>query len=190
MFVPFILPFQITATALGVLVVCAVLILPRFGMKLVPAILLSLLLAGIAFIPLCAGIKSVVDSARFGGFAYGSTASITDPYIEIPPSATDITVYRTGMGHHTRFTVPEDELQKWLVGVRAEYERSWHGDPMITASTRALTRDDFAVEFGTFGWEYPPDNFELVGPSAPNGAGFSIWYSPNQGKAYLRAGYW
>lgn len=190
MLVPFILPFQITVVVLGVLVICAAVVFPRFGMKLVPAILLSFLLAGVAFVPLCAGIKSVVDAARYGGFAYGSATSITDPYIEVPPSATDITVYRTGMGHHARFTVAEDKLQTWLAGVRAEYEQSWHGEPMIAATPFALTRDAFEYKFGTFGWEYPPDNSELLGPSAPDGGGFSIWYSPQQGKAYLRAAYW
>lgn len=44
--------------------------------------------------------------------------------------------------------------------------------------------------YGDLGWTYPDDATEVFGPTADNGAGFSVWFSPSKGVAYQRGGYW
>ena len=80
----------------------------------------------------------------------------------------------------------------WLNDFRAQHGEGNESMPITAEEAESGPTDAeyFKSRFGETGWECPPDCIELAGPWAPNGAGFTIWYSQSQGMAYLHAGYW
>ena len=121
-----------------------------------------------------------MDLVRHGRFWYQTAREIADSRVRLPPSATEITVFKYGSGHDARFTVSNDDLMEWLHNNQAERNHSKFG-LFIPA------------HFSKYGWPSGDDKVgmeEYTGPHAPNGAGFSVWYSRKNGIAYLHAGFW
>jgi hypothetical protein len=186
-----VIPIQITVLILTVLTVAAVAGLTvKRKWKFASALTLSIVISAVAFIPLCAIVLRLVHSVRYGRFEYAEATSISDRHVEIPPSATNIEVYKSYTGHQARFMVTEEHLNSWLVKVISTYEGYWDGEPEMNYNLSELSQTEFDKRFGQFGWTYDPSIYELLGPHAPNGAGFLIWYSPAQQMAYMDAGYW
>jgi hypothetical protein len=58
-------------------------------------------------------------------------------------------------------------------------------------SAMTLIDDErFEFRYGDLGWPPLENATEYYSPTAGNGAGFSVWFSPSDGIAYQRAGYW
>ena len=186
MFEFLIIPGFITASILTALTITAVIMLSRRGWRLTAAVIVSTVVALVASIPLGGIVAIVVAAVRYGTFEYDSAAAICDYNIDIPPSATNITLNKTVSGHKARFTITERELTTWIGTVIAKRAN----EPMVDYVPDTLTPEDFDSKFGQMGWEYPPDNYGLFSPISANGAGFLIWYSPVQQMAYMDAGYW
>jgi hypothetical protein len=154
--------------------------------------LASGLLSLVTFIPSCCVVMRVIDARRFGVFEYAVFDQVSDWRVEryLPPGARGITLEKRAGEFRARYTIDEVQL-------RAYVDASWHrfGDRSVTkrvdvSSRRVTSSDELRDRFGDLGWPPLEDARELVGPSAPNGAGFQVWYSPSQRTAYETAGYW
>jgi hypothetical protein len=179
-----ILPFKLTVAVLLVLAVGAVILLPRYGHPRRKVVLNSCIMSVALFIPSCLGIELLMDLARHGKFSYRSAGEITDPHVRLPTSATEITVFKYGSGHDVRFSVSNDDLMEWLQNHRAE-----RGDKRPDSTFGAIV----PAHFSKYGWPFNDDKEDLEkynGPPAPNGAGFTVWYSRNNGIAYLHRSFW
>ena len=189
---PIVLPFQITSCVLLTLIVIATLAAPLAKWKRLPTFFGVLLLSLVAFIPSCAGIMNIVDAKRFGVFNYRTFQEVNDFRVEryLPPAARDLTVDKYAQGFRARFTIKQSELDAYLDEVW-----SLHGDRSVVkrgemSAMKLVDKESHELRFGDLGWAYLDDATEIYGPTAGNGAGFSVWYSPSQGIAYQRGGYW
>jgi hypothetical protein len=189
---PIVLPFQITSCVLLTLIVIATLAAPLAKWKRLPTFFGVLLLSLVAFIPSCAGIMNIVDAKRFGVFNYRTFQEVNDFRVEryLPPAARDITVDKYAQGFRARFTIKQSELDAYLDEVW-----SLHGERSVVkrgemSAMKLVDKESHELRFGDLGWAYLDDATEIYGPTAGNGAGFSVWYSPSQGIAYQRGGYW
>jgi hypothetical protein len=191
---PLILPFKITSLVIGGFIAAVLIFAPALGWQRSKALLWSLLLGAVLFIPSCMVVEKCVDKTRFGGFAYPNFAAVANPRVVrwLPPSAQDITGYCASHGHRARFQIGKDALITWLNGFRSRFGKGDDAKPLAIEDLRSrrMEPEYFNLWFGNFGWECPPDFIEMDSPRAPNGAGFTVWYSETQGTAYLRAGYW
>lgn len=189
---PLILPIQITAgtlLGLGLLVIaCA----PWLKLKRGAAFSWALLVASLLFIPSCAGVMTVLDSVRFGTFQYASFGEVDDFRVEryLPPAATDILIRKHMQGFDAKFRIGEAALDRYLESLWDEY-----GDLSITSRReyeQAKQETSHPTPFLDNPQEWPPltKPVEYQSPRAANGAGFTIWYSKEDGVAYERAGYW
>ena len=158
------------------------------------------LAAPVLFIPSCVGVMMVVDQFRYGRSDYASVAEIPDDgYIELPPQAVDIVLYRHGGGHYARFSISSDSLRSWvdqMRSLRADLNESgadpWRGPMADFASDESLdlSRSVFAQQFPDTGWSYDPRMIEATVTRSDRGGGYTIWHLPENELTYLRAGYW
>jgi hypothetical protein len=189
---PIVLPFQITSLVLLALIVLATLAAPLLKWRRLPTFVGVLVFSLIAFIPSCVGIMNVVDSRRFGVYNYQTFNEVKDFRVEryLPSAARDITVDKYAQGFRARFTITQAELDAYMDEVWNSYGK-WSVVKRGEMSAMALIdRQSHELRFGDLGWDYLDDATEIYGPTAGNGAGFSIWYSPSKRVAYERGGYW
>lgn len=189
---PFILPFQITACALLVVIVLATLAAPFLKWQRLPTFFGMTFLSALVFVPSCTAIMNVVDANRFGVFDYKTFGEVRDFRVEryLPPAARDITVDKYPQGFRARFTITPTELDNYMDEVWRTY-----GDLSVTkrgtiSAMAVVDENSHDRVYGDLGWPYLDDATEVYGPTAANGAGFSIWYSPSKQIAYQRGGYW
>lgn len=183
MLAPAILPLQLTITLFLILGVVAIIVLPGRGYSSRKVLASVCVGSIILFCPSCIGVSFIVDLFRYGKFNYSSPAEITDPYIRLPLSATDVTVFKYTSGHDARFAVSHDNLVEWVKDQHAKA-------PNSVIKYSGPSHDPIPAHFSNRGW-IPVEHMEKhSGPYAPNGAGFSVWYSEQHGIAYLHAGYW
>lgn len=196
MFAPVVLPFQITAAIFGIAVIVIFMFLRRGK-----AIASALLGATLLFVPSCTGIMLVVDQFRYGRFEYATEAEVPDDgYIELPPTARDIVLYRDGVGHRARFTVTTDELRSWVEqmrSLRSDLNSSGNGNksPMqapeiFREEMHRQNSERFSNQFPDTGWTYEPGMVELRVMRSDRGGGYTVWHVPDKDVAYLRAYYW
>ena len=192
MFWPIVLPFKITACILLALTVLVTLAAPLMKLRRTPAFFGALLLSLLAFVPSCAAIMGIVDQKRFGVFDYATFNDVNDFRVEryLPPAASDITVDKYAQGFRARFSISQTELDAYLDSVWDSY-----GDQSVVERGEMSVMDIVDSEsheliYGDLGWPHLEDATELYGPTAGNGAGFSVWYSPTKGVAYQRGSYW
>lgn len=186
-------PVTVTVCGLIVCIVAATLLAPRFAVKRSKAFALSIVLGALAFIPSCMGINAAIAPFRFGVFQCDGYDDVNDwrVYRYLPQGATDITLEKPahGNGFRAKFTMSQSELEAWI-------DKQWvlYGDQSEVSRAEANSLwggfDRFMEEFSGFAEPLPTDAVQYGGPYAPNGAGFTIWYSPEQGVGYQRAGYW
>lgn len=189
---PIILPFKITACVLLALIVLATLASPLVKWRRAPTFFVVTLLSFFAFIPSCATVMHFVDAKRFGVFDYASFNDVDDFRVEryLPPAATSITVDKYAQGFRARFTISQTQLDAYLDSVWDSY-----GDRSVVkrremSSMDIVDAESHVLYYGDLGWPHLEDATEFFGPTAANGAGFSVWYSPSKGVAYQRGSYW
>lgn len=199
MLAQFVLPFQITASIFVVVWIVAVWRLQ----KRIAFITVSLLLL---FIPACTGIKSIVDAFRYGRFEYASALDVpADGYIKLPPSATQIVLYRDGAGHRARFSISTELLRTWIDEQRAlrpdlnssPNDQEWEIKPDAKAvgaidlsDHLELVQQLFRQRFPDTNWTFDPAMIHVTVTRSDRGGGFSVWHVPATGETYLSAGYW
>ncbi len=186
MLVPFVLPFKIAALLVLAAVVVVVAAFGRRG-KCLPLAALAGFIGIAALLPMTLAVSSIVDPMRYRIFQYATAASITDPYVQVPPTATDITYDRRSTGHSAQFTVTELELEAWLQELR---DQGCPFDDTANDDGHLLDEELFQHYFGKFGWTFQPDFKEYSGWRAANYAGFTVWHSATTDTAVLEAGYW
>jgi len=189
---PIVLPFKLTVVALCTLTLLATSVAAIRGRRIGRTFLFSAVGSLLAFVPCCVVISSVLDRYRFGTFQHSNFADVDDFRVEryLPPAARDITLNKQASRFRAKFRIERSELDDYLDEVWALY-----GDRSV-ATRGELTKSDptdpetHRLHFGDLGWPMLPDAFEQHGPMAGNGAGFSIWYSPQTGIAYQSGYYW
>lgn len=191
MFWPLVLPFQITVVLMIALLFGAIWLGIRKKWHSSSTTIAAFCLPPLMFIPSCVGTSYIVDYFRFGTFQYADFESIQDFRIEryMPPSATDITVFKhfSGNGYRARFTITQQDFDAWHNGM---WER--HGEHSVMKlpeddGTVASDPGSFQRWFGEFNWSLPRDSVEYQGPVAGNGAHYTIDYSPSEQVAFLRS---
>ena len=184
-----VLPVQITGVLLAGTCAAGVAVAPRVRVRRLHAALAGPPLAGLAFVPGCLGVKVVCDAVRFGEFHYATAAEVRSPQVAqwLPDGATDITVSQQNVGFAARYAIEEEDLLAWLDD---EWDR-WGEEaelPRTPPDFRPVPADRHRFRWAD--WPAPPDAYFLDGPHAANAAGFTIYYSPSEGRAYQEAGYW
>ncbi|WP_442481331.1 hypothetical protein [Aeoliella sp. SH292] len=192
MFWPLVLPIQWTAAILFGLGLLAVATAPLLKRKRTATFWWVLLVVALAFIPSCTGIMTVLDSVRFGTFQYATFGDVDDVRVEryLPPAATDIRVRKHMQGFDAKFRISESALDRYLESLWDEYgDGSTFSRAEYQESKQRISRSHPFLDDPK---EWPPltNPVEFQSPTAPNGAGFTIWYSKEDGVAYERASYW
>ena len=189
MFWSAVLPFQITCVVLAVGCAAGIYLAPRAGVKRRLAAALLPAAAVLAFVPFCLGINVVSDAVRFGESRHATADGVDAPEVArwLPPAATEIDVHRYATGFEARYAIGGDDLRAWVDAERAR----WGGN----AADERRPPEPAASPYGGplfrwADWPTPDDLIWFDGPHAANGAGFTIWYSPSEGRAYQTAGYW
>jgi hypothetical protein len=190
---PYVLPFKLAFWLLAGLVVTATVVAPSFKRKRSSTLGNSFLLALVAFIPSCIGIKFVVDNFRFGEFVYQNYTEVNDFRIErfLPPAATHITLHKHANGHRARYKIAEAEFHSYLDslwekhGAYSAVKRDEWSD-----ESRIATLEGFEQELQTLGWEPLVNAVIYHSPVEADGGGATYYYDDEAGIAYHRAGYW
>ena len=194
MFWPLILPAKIAFWGLLAGIVAATAFAPRFAIKRSRAFFWSTVLSVLAFAPAWIGIQFAVDAFRFGTFHHDSYEQVNDfrVYRYLPEGVTDVTLKKPahGNGFKAKFSLGREELESWIDEQWALYGNKSESPRAEVDSRRAVQAGEFAREFSDFAEALPNDAVEYAGPVAANGAGFTIWYSEEQGVGYEDAGYW
>ncbi len=181
MLAPLVLPFQLTIALLVVVWLVANLSYRKQGFAAK-----SFLLALVAFVPVLIGVQLLVDHVRYGKFEYATASELAaDGYVELPPDATDIVVYRSGGGHQARFSVDPASLQDWIDRMQAK-RRDLNNPAVIASNTPEL----FHHRFEGTSWSYEPGMQTSHVTRNDRGGGFTVWYVPGSDVAFLAGGYW
>jgi hypothetical protein len=188
---PLVLPVQFTLAILFGCVVVVTVFAPHAKLKRLPVFLVASFLAIVAFIPSCSVVMRVIDGHRFGVFEYPTFAGVADMRVEryLPHAATEITLEKRAGGFRAKFRIDEAQLRSYV-------DASWNesGGRSVAkrdeSSSIALKDTQWHRLFDDLGWPPLDDAKEFQGPTAANGAGFVVWYSPSKSIAYERAGYW
>ena len=189
---PLVLPFRLTAVGLAACTVMVTVIAALLRRRPLRTFVICLLLSLVSFIPICSVIMSRIDGQRFGTFKYSSFDEVDDFRVEryLPRAATNITVDKQASGYRAKFHITNEELNDFLDGHWKRYG-DWSAVPRGELSTsNPADPKTHHRQFGDLGWAIMNDATERFGPSAPNGAGFSVWYSPTSEIAYQRGYYW
>lgn len=186
------LPIKLTLCLFAVLVALVTLLAPVLKWKRGTTFLLTTILAGVAFIPSCAGIMKVDDAHRFGIFEFSAFADVRDSRIEryLPRKTRNIVVEKSSSGHCAKYTISESELLEFLDGLWNEPGQSSAIDRDDFGEGASVTEEDFQREFGRLGW--PPLSRAALyhSPVQSNWAGAIYFFDRNAGIAYHRAGCW
>jgi hypothetical protein len=184
-FFPFVIILCIATVALVAIGMCA----PAFGRSRWHSVKLMLPFVAIAFIPSCFGVIKVVHHFQYGKFHYAEPSEVRDYSIRgwLPTEASNIEVDSYPQGFRAKYSVAKHDLDQW-------FNDYWNKFGQYSAIDRVpveqLDPNSLDINFGDLDWPVLPDVLFYEGPSAQNGAGFSIWFSESQGIAYEQAGYW
>ncbi|WP_146410052.1 hypothetical protein [Allorhodopirellula heiligendammensis] len=134
----------------------------------------------------------VLDAKRFGVFEYQTFDEVDDFRVEryLPSVAQNITVNKYAQGFRARFSISQEQLDAYMDGVWSKY-----GDRSVAkrgemSAMELVDEKSHELCYGDLRWPHLDDATEVYGPTASNGAGFSVWYSPSKRIAYQRASYW
>ncbi len=152
----------------------------------------TMVISLLAFVPSCTGIMNILDAKRFGVFNYQTFKEVDDFRVEryLPPAARDITIDKYAQGFRARFTISQSELDAYLDEVWSLYGNLSVVKRGEMSAMTLVDKQSHELYFGDLGWPHLDDATEVYGPTAGNGAGFSVWYSPSKRIAYQRGGYW
>jgi hypothetical protein len=185
---PIVLPFQISLAFWLIVIVIAGWVGPRWNIKRLKAVMLSLFVGMLLFIPSCAVVQSVLDPLRFGVFHYPDFAAVGDWRVQryLPKGATDISIEKRwgGNGYRAKYKISKELLEEW-------FDESWAEGLEYSITTREEAQESSrAQQFEDLGWPELIDVVEYVGPSEDDWGGYQIWYSEKEELAYEYAAYW
>jgi hypothetical protein len=187
-----IFPLQITCIAALAILILVPLVAKARGKRPGRVFAWCLLLTAIGFVPSCASVMYVLDGFRFGVFHYPTFEDVRDFRVEryLPPPARDITINKYSQGYVARFSIGQDELDRWFDDCWNKYaDRSATKRGEVVSPLKSPpAKFDAGLKIAP--GSYSGDWVEYVGPSARNGAGFVIWYNSDSSIAYQRGGYW
>jgi len=190
---PIVLPFKITFWSLTAFVVLVTAIAPVLKWKRAKTLLVSTLLAMLAFTPSCTGVMYLVDAMRFGYFEYATFDDVNDFRAEryLPTAASNIKMHKHANGYRAQYTISDAEFHAYLDKLWAEFgefsavergEMSGEGSP---ASQEELER-----LFSEFDWKSLENAIEYYSPTEADGGGATYYFDCEGGVAYQRTGYW
>lgn len=196
MFASFELPFYITVAVFGVGLLVA-----SFISRREKTYLICLAVSFFLFVPSCTGVMLIVDQFRYGRFDYLTESEVPrDGYIELPPTATHIVLYRNRAGHCARFGSSTELLMSWVAEVRARHpsinmfaDKQEHLKRFPEGWLKEIHKHEsnvFAQRFPNTGWTYDPEMIELRVNRSRHGDSFTLWHLPSTGDTYLSAQYW
>ncbi|TWU54348.1 hypothetical protein Poly51_30650 [Rubripirellula tenax] len=189
---PIVLPFKISLAVLFGLVAVAVLISPLLGWRRGKTLLVSMFVAILAFLPVCAGVGSILDSQRFGVFHYAAYAEVQDHRVEryLPPQARDITLEKYAMGHRAKYTITLDELTGYLDGLwsRAGGRSAVPRDQLDDGAS--VSGESFDYSFDGRDWPIPEKALHFCSPVQSDGGGADYYFDSETNTVLQRAGYW
>jgi hypothetical protein len=189
MCLPLFFPFVITLSVAGIALLASGAFAPAFGKTRWQGIRLILPLIVIAFIPSCFGVMKVVHHFQYGRFNFANWNEVRDYSIRdwLPKSAIDIEVDSYPQGFRARYIVSKRDLDQW-------FDDYWNKYGEYSAIERVPVEqgdpDWLDIDFKELDWPKLPDVLLYEGPTADNGAGFTIWFSESQEIVYEQAGYW
>ncbi|HYW81538.1 MAG TPA: hypothetical protein VE890_18280 [Thermoguttaceae bacterium] len=183
---------EITACIIAGIIACATLAAPLVKWTRLPTFFAVTMLGALAFVPSCIGIMNAVDAHRFGVFTYATFDDIGDFRVQqcLPPAATNITIDKTAYGFRAKYTITGPQLDAYVGELWEKYRDESAAEREDPSSMKAIDPESHKSSYGDLGWPLLQDAKEYRSPTARNGAGFSIWFSPSKGVAYQRTGYW
>lgn len=193
---PLELPFKITCVLFAALILLAVAMVPNMKWKRGRVFRLSLAIAALLFIPSCSGIMAVLDSQRFGVFQHATFDDVNDPRVEswLPSAATDIRLQKRMGGFKAKYSITEADLKKFMGRIWQKYgQYSTMSRAQIQTqldSGRLIDTPPPCVDDDPTDWPPLTNPAVYMSPQAANGAGFTIWYSIEDGVVYQEAAYW
>lgn len=193
MLAPLILPLQINCVVVALITLAAAVLWDRQAKRAVSAVALGFLTGFILFIPSLFVVGAVVDAWRYGKFEYASGAEIRDRYVEIPESATNVTLHKYASGHEVRFQVDEVTLLAWMDFVtkkRGDFSKATPFEREEQSTSGDFSQHEWERRFGRRHWARPADIVRYKGWHSGRGAGFDVWYSAESQTAYISASYW
>lgn len=182
MFAPLVIPFYITCAGLLLwLIICVAKF--RQSKRFVIAIILGFVL----FVPSCVGVALVTDMFRYGEFHYKLGKHAISGRVQLPPTARNIILHRTGASHVARFECTEAELLAWLANYRARW--SYARPPSTSEERFAAPRP---VHDSYMQQHFPELHVQRLwhGPIADNGATFTVFQATSPTIFYVSSNYW
>lgn len=161
-------------------------------MRAIYAAMLSLVLTGVAFVPVCMAAYFLTSPFRFGQFSADDWNSVRFSRVQayLPPSATQIDMITTPHHHHAKFKVKQAELVDWM-------NTLWirHGTRSPMTRTEAAfaspeTHDHDDKTFRRLGMPTDRDFLKFEGPYQGDWGGPTLWFDPQSGTAWQYVGYW
>lgn len=189
---PIVLPFQITLCALTAFVALSTALAPLAKMKRGTAFFATTAMSIIVFIPCCSGSMSLIDARRFGIFHYAAFDDVNDFRVErfLPPTAQNITLEKSAMGHRARYAIKQRDLQNYV-------DRLWREYGQLSAVPRGQVADGTLAKYESFehhftDLDWPPMTRALTfqSPIEADGGGATYYFDQASSVAYHRAGYW
>ena len=137
-------------------------------------------------------LMKFVDARRFGVFEYTSYNEVQDFRIErfLPPTARDITLEKTFMGHRAKYTITETELRKYLDGLWEAYGKKSSIPRSDLKDGEPGTRDEIETVFEGLNWPKMNESVQFHSPVESDGGGATYYFDQTSGVTYQRAAYW
>lgn len=189
---PLELPVKITFAILLALVLLATIGAGRLKWAPRKTFVIASLIAFIGFIPSCTVVMKFVDARRFGVFEYSSYHEVKDFRIErfLPPTARDITLEKTFMGHRAKYTITETELRKYLDGLWETYGSQSSISRSNLKDGEPGNREEIEMVFEGLNWPQINGSVQFHSPVESDGGGATYYFDPTSGVTYHRAAYW
>lgn len=189
---PIVLPFKIAFFSLAGLVLFITLCSPLLKWDRKNAFLISTILACLAFLPFCMGIKSILDAQRFGIFQYAAHDDVDDFRIEryLPMNARDITLDKSMMGHRVRYSISKTDFMQYLDEQWRKYGESSAISRDEMPNGTAVMPEMFNQHYGDLNWPPLGNAREYSSPIQGDGGGATYYFEEDSGMAYHYAGYW
>lgn len=187
MFAPIVLPVQLTFLVMAILAMVLSVALRRYTKNYLFA---TFAICFFATIPMLFCVGFIVDSLRYGEFHYATATGLNDGYVELPKSATEITLHKYASGHELKFKTTKTSLESWmneLTNKRREFSKA---TPFQQVPRSDFRSEEFDPRLSRHGWICPDDAVLYEGWRSGRGSGFDVWFSEKQQTAYISAAYW
>ena len=186
-----VLPVQVAFFCSIGVVVLAFYVARRNGKSRLVAANLGILIAGIAFFPLCILAHYSTSPFRFGRFQAADTDSVRLARVReyLPSDATEIDMITTKHHHHVRFRVAKGQLNAWMNRL---WDSAGQHSPMswTEAAFGVVSKGDDDPELVGLGMDPNADFMHFEGPYQRDWGGPTLWYDSESETAWQYVGYW